>query len=1385
MNLKASVILKSIYFFLCLCIPFYLFATIEDVRFENLSVEEGLSQRYVFGVATDSLGFLWISTEGGLNKYDGYEFRHFKHDPNNPRSIAGNVLRQVELSHAGGKHKLWVGTIGNGLSCLDLETELFDNYQHDPLDSTSLSNKSAWVLEESIIDGVPYLWVGMGVRGELDRFDYRTKEFKHYKIPGLPTALYQDNQGIMWVGASGLLRYNPGTDDFTRVTPDPDKNDQYEWHGIHRILDDKNGTLWFGSRKGMNKVISTDRSADQFEIYSYTHNPDDPNSYPGRGLSYLFEDNQGELWTARSALGLSHFDHKTERFTRFMHDPDDPHSISSDIMYSMCEDSSGNMWIGTIDGIDKWDRQKAVFSRYDHMAEAPTGLERIWITGITSTYEQEQEILWVTAYGKGLCRLNRETGSVRWFSHDPENPNSLPANTVHNVLSTEKNKLLISTMSGYSLYDIDRDEFQTLYIGDDPYSSSFSLTYSTSIGPTGRIWFGTLDYVAEFLPSETMRVLVDSYRGWQSIFETNNRYGSNLWAGTFHDGLMCLDLESNEKIWYQHDKNDPTSIASNLVEALYSSSLEGKEVLWVGTDAGLDRFDIEHETFTHYTTAHGLPHNSIRSIVEDSDGILWITCQMGLTRFDPIEESFRSFWAADGLPGDGYEFETMYINVAGEIFVGGYNGLVSFFPADIKENSRPPNVVLTDFKLFHQSVPVDPDSTPEDSEFSLRKHISRLKELRLEFRQNILSFTFSALDLRSPKKNRYAYMMEGFDEDWIYTNAEHREANYMNLPPGRYVFRVKGSNNDGVWNETGTALVIIIKPPWWRSYEANVLYLLLIGTLGTFLYRLRISRLRIQHQAELDHIEAEKYLELDELKSRFFANISHEFRTPLTLILGPVKKMLSTNGNGDDGKELRLIQRQAKRLLSLVTQLLDLTRIEESHVRLQASQRNIIPLLKALVLSFSSLAERRDISLTFHTDLEDIQVYVEKESVVKIMNNLLSNAFKFTHTGDQIQVLVGVNEESVIGTDGVIQIDVVDTGFGVPVEDQDRIFDRFYQSKITQESAKASTGIGLALTKELVDLHKGKIFLESCEGIGSTFTVLLPLGSQHLKTEEIIAPSGEDESLDFALDEIEPVASEPEPLSKGSILPRILIVEDNSDVRAFIRSYLDKEYRCFEADNGLQGLQMSGEQRFELIISDIMMPRMNGVEFCRKIKSDQNTSHIPVILLTAKADLESKIEGLETGADDYLTKPFEAEELVLRVNNLIQQRQKLRERFQKDIALIPEELDLSSIDQQFVQNAIRIVSENLDNPNFSVNKFSKKIRMSRQHLNRKLKSVTGLSTLEFIRLQRLKRAALLLKNNEATITEIAFQVGFSNPSHFTRSFQKEFGVTPSKYLTEH
>lgn len=1362
-----------------------------EIRFEHLSVEDGLSQRFVLEVLTDCQGFLWVATEDGLNKYDGYDFKTFSHDPDDPNSLAGNVLRQALISHAGGKHTMWVCTVEGGLSSLDLETETFTNYKHDPDDPASIGNNSVWIVEEIFFDGEPELWVG--VVGGLERFNYQSNEFKHYKLGSTITAIYQDGDGIVWVGTSrhGLYRYFRDSDTFASYVNNPADPSSLNWNNVDEVFQDSHGTLWVGTFGGGLERLDSKKDVDIEPIFThFTHDPHDPSSISGDAIEYLYEDRQGNFWITTSGGGLDLLDRGTGKFTRFSKDSDNPFSIGADIIFSACEDNSGVLWFGHIDGLSKWDAQKSVFSRYDNSVVGLSELGNKWVSCVRESNHENRKILWIGTIGKGLCRLDRSSNEIIWYRNKPIDPSSIAHNTLLNIVLLDDETLLVGTMRGLSKLDINSGKFTTHHYQPDESNAVYDdMINSMARGPTGRVWVGTSNTLLEFDPKTDTFKPLKSLRAY-SVHEAATSNHNYLWAGTFRRGLLRIDLESGEEVWYKHDKTDDNSIANDLVDALLPSKLEGRDVLWVGTMKGLDKYDYLTQNFVHYTVEDGLSHDHINSIVEDKNGQLWLTTKLGLSHFDPINEIFKNYWKEDGLPGNGYEFDSGFCSREGEVIIGGSSGLVSFFPDSMKVNTIPPNVVLTDFKVSHKPVAVKTDQNNAGTDsFYLPKSISWLRELHLTHREEIVSFTFSALDFRSPRKNAYAYYLEGFENDWNYVNASQREVTYTNLDPGSYVFRVKASNNDGVWNEDGVALSIFVSPPWWATQFAYLGYFMVLLTILIAVWRSQVNKMRLTHQVEMEHLSAEHYHELDEHKSRFMANISHEFRTPLTLILGPVSNLLTQIRDHEMKADLELIQRQAKRLLELVVQLLDISKLEDDKMILQASQQNVVSLLKGLVLSFSSLAERNEIDLKFESSEENIQVFIERDAMVKICNNLLSNAFKFTRPGNTVRVGVSVNDDSLISEEGEVIIRISDTGIGIPEDHLSKVFDRFHQVDSTETRQWGGTGIGLSLSKELVELHKGSIAVDSNTDVGTVFTIRLPRGTAHLSPHEIVqsthlsetSEQDEQDSLESMTFEnkVDPVETQ-----VGESSPQILIVEDNEDVRNYIRSYLDGTYQCHEAVNGQEGLYKVRKLIPDLVVSDIMMPKMNGLEFCRHMKTDERTSHIPVLMLTAKADMDSKVKGLETGADAYLTKPFEAMELKIRIKNLIDQRQALRERFQREYSLIPSDLDISSMDHQFLQRAVRIISDRLDDPGFKVDSFSQKVHMSRQQLNRKLKGLTGRTAVEFIRLIRLKRAVLLLGNNHASITEIAYKVGFSNPSHFSRSFHQEFGKTPSAFIAD-
>jgi signal transduction histidine kinase/DNA-binding response OmpR family regulator len=607
-------------------------------------------------------------------------------------------------------------------------------------------------------------------------------------------------------------------------------------------------------------------------------------------------------------------------------------------------------------------------------------------------------------------------------------------------------------------------------------------------------------------------------------------------------------------------------------------------------------------------------------------------------------------------------------------------------------------------------------------------------------------------------------------------------AHYTNVSPGDYVFCVKGSNNNGVWNEEGVSIRIIITPPWWQTWWSYTIYACFLVGLIYILRRYELNRQRLKHNWELKQMEAEKYKEIDRMKSRFFANISHEFRTPLTLIVGPAKDISEKTKDVDIKRRAGIIKRNASRLYGLVNQLLDLSKLEAGELKLKASIGNIVSFVKGITLSFESIAERKDITLKVNTTKEEIETYFDKDKMAKILTNILSNAFKFT--AERGEVIVAINEMGMKS----VAIKVRDTGIGISREEIPKLFDRFYQVDSSQTREHEGTGIGLAHTKELVELHHGTISVDSKKGEWTEFTIELPLGRDHLRSDEIVEliEQMEEETIVDEKEYLSPTTGIQAEISDDIVDDKtmILVVEDNADVREYIKDSLGEEHRIEEAVNGEQGKRKAEEIIPDLIISDIMMPKMDGNELTRLLKNNEKTSHIPVILLTAKSEQESKIEGLVTGADDYLTKPFDTRELLVRIKNLIDQRRKLQEKFRREIIVNPGDITVTSIDEQLLQRAIDTVENNISDPAFDTTTMTKEVGVSRKLLHTKLKALTGQSTGEFIRTLRLKRAAQLLQKGYGNVTQVAYDVGFQNLSYFAKAFRRQFGQSPSQYSSQ-
>ena len=1383
----------------------FLFAQSQNVKFEHLTTQDGLSDNRVWSIIQDSKGFMWFGTLDGLNRYDGYKIKTYKPDPTDSLSLGEGWIQVLYEDHL---RELWIGTWGGGLCRYDRDNDRFIRYNSDIENPKSLSGDHITSIYQTDNNE---LWVTTSFG--LNKYNRESNDFKRYypDDKNLPFddninfigGITQDKYGQIWIRSwnQGLFTYDPEDDKFVKYIPKQkytktftnqfgEKLSTSHWRG--------DSYLWFPSfRNGLFKIY-----LENGEIRHYKHEPDNPYSIRDDRIRTIYQagNKSKDLWIGTES-GLDRFDIQTEKFIHIQHQSENSSNRNYDPVWSIYKDKSGLMWVGATHGVCRFDPNSAKFKTIQLDTENPESFSGGFVWTIhESTAQEDRSVIWIGT-DNGLFSFNRTSGKFTRYHHISENVNSLSDNDISGIIQSnlgDRKVLWIGTANGLNKIDLKTRQITRYYIpNNDPV---YNLIYTLCEDKNGIIWIGTqTSFLYSFDPDKEQFTQYPIKFGF--IRELHVDSSSVLWIGTTN-GLHKFNTITKKETNYQHIAGDSKSISNNYVRSI----LEDRNgMLWIGTDEGLNRYDRSAETFTCFDEKDGLISNKIRSVLGDGHGYLWISTDKGISKFNPHSKQFRNFTKNDGLHDDEFWWGS-HINDRGEMFFGGRNGLTYFHPDSIKDDNYFPQIVLTDFQIFNTSIKPDQDSP-------LKKQLSEVSEITLSHEQSIFSLEFAALEYRKPDKIRYAYKMEGVDPDWVYTDATRRFVTYTQLGAGEYVFQVKASNSDGIWNEQSASVKITILPPWWRTWWAYFSYAIFIIAIIYVLRRYELSRQRFKHQMELEHVEAEKLQELDRLKSRFFANISHEFRTPLTLIKGPIERWLPKMEQPDMRQDFKMTQRNTNRLLRLVNQLLDISRMESGKMKLQARPENVVELTRQLTMAFESYASVNDIELKFVAPNKHITAYLDREHYEKIIINLVSNALKVTPAGGQVMVelsLRGDMAEAISATQslfderkeiassdihpirkdnnntGFVEIKVADTGSGIPSEKLPHIFDRFYQVDDSYTKDAQGSGIGLALTKELIELHHGVIRVSSEVGKGTEFTIRIPLGKDHLNPEEILPPLEETIVTNVAPEDIIEEKTQSSTFNK-STSPKedtiVLIVEDNPDMRTYIRDTLNEFYKVVEAVDGQKGFEAATEIIPDLIISDVMMPEMDGFQFCNKIKTDARTSHIPVILLTAKSSGESKLEGLETGADDYLTKPFDSRELLVRIKNLIEQRRKLREQFAKEITLEPQEIAITSTDAKFLQKVMHEIDQHLEDVKFGVVELSEKVAMSRSQLFRKLKALTDQTPHQFIQTFKLKRAAALLEQQAGNISEVAYQVGFSNPAYFTECFRKLFGVSPREYAS--
>ncbi len=1334
--------------------------------FRRLSIEEGLASTYVTSILQDRHGFMWVGTWKGLCRYDGYQFKTYRNDPADSLSL-GDATATALLEDR--KGRLWVGTT-KGVDCLDPATETFAHYLQGNFDSEHPWDNWVSTLSE---DKQGRIWVAT-YHGLFCIWPETGKVTPYHHNPGDPASL-SDNRivslctgsdGALWVGTGdGLNRLDLQTGKcrrFGRAKDAPLSDTSLSSNYIRQIkegqdyllyimtgsgldvydLKQQNGRFvhysttaraflqdkldnswWLGNSSGLSHLPGEDFSTQQPERLSYV--PGDPDGLSSSSVTCLFQDREGTIWIGTNK-GLNLYTPEARQFRHFKKNAENINSLSDNLVYSVYPGRDNTVWIATSEGgLNSLNPASGIIHRYPFDqtgSRYATQSKRVF-----RVYEDKLGGIWAGLRDLGLDRLDRTTGAFTHFRWRDSR------DFVSFFYEDKDSTLWIGHNGGVSRYDRPTRQFEFFSIAKEGASTSGVITGILQ-DHTGAYW-------------------VSSNEHYLNRFDPANGH---------YDPILP-------------DPAKPGSISSYDIQAIYEDK---KGQLWVGTDKGLDRYDRQKGTFRHFGLREGLPDLMMGHLLEDGKGNLWIATGRGITCFNPETETFRNYTLMDGLSSNE-SWDFVKNPNTGDFLLATADGLTIFNPDKLQDNENPPPVVFTRFARMDT----------KSGKILEEKGITEKDALEVSYREDALMVEFAAMSFRKAAKNQYAYKLEGLNKDWIPLGTKH-EITLTNLPPRTYLLRVKASNGDGVWNETGAALKITVTPPWWATWWAWLAYVAAALGILLLIYRFQLSR-------KLAAAENRRLKELDAVKTRLYTNITHEFRTPLTVIAGMADQIAENPGRWlPEG--VQSIKRNSEQLLRLVNQLLDLRKLEAGKMPLRLVQGDVLAYLRYLVESFHSQARAKQVKLDFAAALPELVMDYDPDKLQQIVSNLLSNAIKFTPTGGEVVVradlLPAGNHGGPLPVTGSaahprrLSLTVQDTGIGIPLEKQPFVFDRFYQADDSHTRPGEGTGVGLALTRELVHLLGGEISVQSEPGKGTGFTVTLPAHNRATFSAPIPPVASVPVSAGQGLpDATALIPTNGEETIDSARYPQVLLIEDNPDVVRYLHACLENDYQLQIAWNGREGIDKAIASVPDLIICDVMMPEKDGYEVCETLKNDERSSHIPIILLTAKADADSRLEGLRCGADAYMAKPFDKDELRVRIQNLLNLRQKLQQHYLSGTNGRADKIPETQLSEEvkkeaaFVQKARAIVEKHLDDSSFSMVELCHEMAMSRSQLHRKLSALTGLSPNPFIRHLRLEKARQLLADTDFTVAEVAYRTGFNDPDYFARVFSKLYDKTPSEH----
>jgi len=1320
----------------------------QPILFDHLGVEKGLSQTSVLAICQDKKGFMWFGTRNGLNRYDGYNIKVYQYSNTDSLSISRNyVVSLLSDSH----QNLWVGTdIG-----LNKYNEKTDNFERITASPKGLSNNIINCITE---DKKGNIWIGtlnglnLLINGEPSKIKVFFKDAVYRNI----RTVKQDHEGNILIGTSaGLIKMTFKNESYqTTVFRNQGKPGDISENYITGIIEDNQHKLWISTQdNGLNLFNPTTKTFKNFK-----HSNTQKNSLVNNTIRTMVLDDAGKLWIG-TLDGISVMDTQNFNCVNLQYDPDNKKSLSQNSVHRLYKDQNGSIWVGTyFGGININYPYTTAFNIYSTNKNTPSINNNV----VSAFAEDENKNLWIGTEGGGLNYFNRSTNNFTAFKNDGRG-NSIKSNLIKKIILDETGKLWIGTHSGgLNVYNSKTGTFnnfnfsrhpedvpdEVTAVAEDRNHHLYVATQRNGIKITNPEKTKFYDFKLPNILSKSAVV--------KALMVTDRVY-----FGTT-SGLCIYDIDKKE--FYTLCDTKTKRPLDYYVNGITETT--NKEVYICTYNNGLIRYDQKNNKLISYTVKNGLPNDNVLGVLEDNKGNLWVSTANGLSMFNRKNKTFKNYTVADGLPGNEFNANAFFKSVNGEMFFGGYNGFISFYPNRIQTNIKAATLVITDLKVDNKVVKINAEDGLLDQNIGLKD------KLVFSSDQNTFSLNFALLNFIKPEKNRYAYKLDGFEKNW--NDVSIPTAAYTNLPPGNYTFMVKGVNNDGIPSANIRKISITVNPPFYRTWWAYLFYFCAFAAISFVFIRYLLIKAVLKKEKEIN-----------EHKLEFFTNISHEIRTPLTLIVGPLDKLIE-NAKDDPAlnRDLQPIKNNADRLMNLVTELLDFRKAESGKMALHVSPGNAVKFCKEIFLAFQNMAIAKNIDYQFETEQAEIELYFDKVQMEKVLFNLLSNAFKFTPVNGKISLKIEVEKQ-------IVNIKICDNGKGIPLENQANLFTNFYQANA---STTIGTGLGLSFSKSIVELHHGQIGFESTpkndKAFGHTvFTVSLKTGKEHFDPSDFITDYVYyDDAANYNIPTLQETESSIKEFAKAAPTVEkekrsILLVEDNEDVRTFIKQALSPTYQIFERENGVTGLDCALELIPDLIISDVMMPVMNGLELCRKLKTDERTSHIPVVLLTARSAYVHQVNGFENGADAYIMKPFNLKILELNIQNLLNARETIKQKFAQIIMLEPKNMVINTTEQNFLNKIIQIIEDRIADPDFDVPTLSSEIGMSQPVLYKKIRALTDLSVNDFIKSLRIKRAAQLLKQGTGNIAEIAYAVGFSDRKYFSSEFKKHFGKTPSEFMS--